>query len=458
MTHRNSDTSLNTLKTSTLDRQLSLAKTSLTIGKNWAKSGLSGLFLSKEQKDAQKQAFMQEQADYLVSELGKLKGSVVKVGQMLALYGEHMLPPAVVSALHTLDDNTAPIAWHLIYDSLRAELGDKVHDFEIDRTPIGTASLAQVHKATHKFTGKQVVLKVQYPNVAGAIDADLAVFKKLLKVTGIIPQTKSLDDWFDEIRELLHREVDYRMEADTTKRFAKYLVDDERYVVPTIYDNYSTDRLICMSFEQGIALNDPQILALSQDRRDELGQSAIEIVMREIFDWGEMQTDPNFGNYLVRFDDSGKDKFVLLDFGAIKRFDDKLLTIAKNLLTAGHHQDKGDMKTAMTGYAFFDELTGKPKDDVADVFLLACEPFAKREFVPHELLDERNRYIWSKSDLYNRVMMTAKHGMTSRQFTLPPKEMMFISRKFIGAYAMLSAIDARTDSERVIGRYITKKD
>ena len=450
----NQQSPLSTLKTSTLDRQLSLAKTSLTIGKNWAKTGLSGLFLSKEQKIAQKNVFMQEQADYLVAELGKLKGSVVKVGQMLALYGEHMLPPPILSALHTLDDRTTPIAWHLIYASLQAELGDKVADFEIERTPIGTASLAQVHKAIHKYTGRQVVLKVQYPNVAEAIDADLAVFKRLLKITGAIPQTKSLDDWFDEIRELLYREVDYRMEADTTKRFAKYLMNDERYVVPTIYDNYSTDRLICMSFEHGIALNDQKVLALSQTRRNQLGQSAIQIVMREIFEWGEMQTDPNFGNYLVKLDDNGHDKLVLLDFGAIKRFDNKLLSIAKNLLTAGYHQNKEQMKNAMIGYDFFDNLTGMPKDDVADVFLLACEPFAKKDIIAPSLLDKQGHYIWSKSDLYDRVMTTAKNGMASRKFALPPKEMMFISRKFIGAYAMLSTIDARTDSDEIIGRYV----
>lgn len=448
------DKPLNTLKTSSLDRQLSLAKTSLTIGKNWAKSGLSGLFLSKEQRQAQKDAFMGEQADYLVKELGKLKGSVVKVGQMLALYGEHILPPAVVSALHTLDDNTAPLSWHIIHNTLKQELGERIDDFEIERTPIGTASLAQVHKATHKYTGRKVVLKVQYPNVAGAIDADLAVFKKLLKITGVIPQTRSLDDWFDEIGELLYREVDYLMEADTTKRFAKYLANDPRYVVPTIYDNYTTERVICMSFEAGLALNDPQILALDQQRKNQLGQSAIDIVMREIFEWGEMQTDPNFGNYLVRLSDDGQDKLVLLDFGAIKHFDDKLLTIAKNLLTAGFYQNKTLMKQAMTGYVFFDELAGKPKDDMAEVFLMACEPFARPDLLAKtELLDD-GKYIWAHSDLYNRVMTYAKDAMTSRQFSLPPKEMMFISRKFIGAYALLSTIDARTDSQTLVGRYV----
>lgn len=447
------DKPLNTLKTSAFSRRLSIAKTSLNIGKNWAKTGVAGIFLSKEERELQKSTLMQEQANYLVSELGKLKGSVVKVGQMLALYGEHLLPSEVINALHTLDAQTAPLSWHIIFETIKAELGERIDDFEIERTPIGTASLAQVHKAIHKYSGQEVVLKVQYPNVATSIDSDLSIFKHLLKVTNAIPQTKALDDWFVEVRELLHREVDYVMEANTTKRFANYLKDDERYIVPTIYDNYSTPRLICMSYESGIHLNDPIISQLNQERRNYLGQSAIDIVIREIFEWGEMQTDPNFGNYLVRLNDNGKDKLVLLDFGAIKQFDDKLLTIAKHLLIAGYHQDKTQMKNAMTGYDFFDKLTGKPKDDMAEVFLMACEPFAKAQYINAKHLDD-GRYIWANSNLYNKVMSKAKSGMQSQEFSLPPKEMMFISRKFIGAYALLSALDGRTNADELIKRYL----
>ena len=262
-----------------------------------------------------------------------------------------------------------------------------------------------------------------------------------------------MDAWFEEIGELLHREVDYRLEAETTKRFAHYLADDERYIVPTIYDNYSTNRLICMSFEAGISLNDPIITTLPQDRKNALGQAAIEIVMREL------QTDPNFGNYLVRYED-GIDKLILLDFGAIKQFDDHLLSIAYGLISAGYHQDKQQMMAAMTGYAFFDQLNGKPKSDIAEVFLMACEPFAHAQALKtrhgghSSHLDEQGLYIWSGSDLYARVMNAAKNGMQSREFSLPPKEMMFISRKFIGAYALLVALNARTDSDALVKKFI----
>lgn len=450
---------LNKLKTSPFSRRLSIAKTSLNIGKNWAKSSMNGLLMTKEEREIAKHTLMQEQADYLVGELGKLKGSVVKVGQMLALYGEHFLPKAVLNALHTLDAQTTPLSWHVIYATLKAELGEQIADFDIDRTPIGTASLAQVHKAVHKYSGQDVVLKVQYPGVADSIDSDLSIFKHLLKIANAVPQTKALDAWFEEIGELLHREVDYRLEAETTKRFAHYLADDERYVVPIIYDNYSTNRLICMSFEAGISLNDPIITTLPQDRKNALGQAAIEIVMRELFEWGEMQTDPNFGNYLVRYED-GIDKLVLLDFGAIKQFDDHLLSIARGLISAGYHQDKQKMMAAMTGYDFFDQLNGKPKSDMAEVFLMACEPFAHAQKLHtrhgghSSHLDEQGLYIWSGSDLYARVMNAAKNGMQSREFSLPPKEMMFISRKFIGAYALLVALDARTDSDALVNQFI----
>lgn len=450
---------LNKLKTSPFSRRLSIAKTSLNIGKNWAKSSMNGLLMTKEEREIAKHTLMQEQADYLVGELGKLKGSVVKVGQMLALYGEHFLPKAVLNALHTLDAQTTPLSWHVIYATLKAELGEQIADFDIDRTPIGTASLAQVHKAVHKYSGQDVVLKVQYPGVADSIDSDLSIFKHLLKITNAVPQTKALDAWFEEIGGLLHREVDYRLEAETTKRFAHYLADDERYIVPTIYDNYSTNRLICMSFEAGISLNDPIITTLPQDRKNALGQAAIEIFMRELFEWGEMQTDPNFGNYLVRYED-GIDKLILLDFGAIKQFDDHLLSIAYGLISAGYHQDKQQMMAAMTGYAFFDQLNGKPKSDIAEVFLMACEPFAHAQALKtrhgghSSHLDEQGLYIWSGSDLYARVMNAAKNGMQSREFSLPPKEMMFISRKFIGAYALLVALNARTDSDALVKKFI----
>ncbi len=451
--------SIDNLKTSGFDRRMSIAKTSLNIGRRWAGNSVSGMFLNKEARTARNQVFMEAQANYLAEELGKLKGSVVKIGQMLAIYGEHILPPEITRALQTLNDDTATLSWSTMQQTLQQLLGEKLSELDIDTVPIGTASLAQVHRATVIATGEQVVLKIQYPGVADAINSDLALFKQLLKVSNIVPQTRSLDAWFEEIRDLLHHEVDYEAEAATTERFYERLSKDPRYVVPKINRTYSKKRLLCMSYEPGITVVSEALQLLPHERRNAIGQAAIEIMMQEIFVWGEMQTDPNFGNYLVRVSENEDDidKLVLLDFGAIRQFDNNLLTIAHGLLKAGYRHDHQAMMLAMTGYDFFDSMSDKVRSDMASLFLLATEPFsdpATNPDIPADCLDKDDRYIWANSKLHSRLSTQATKAMQSFEFNLPPKEFMFISRKFIGAYTFLTVLDAYTDSDTLVKPYL----
>ena len=451
--------SIDNLKTSSFERRMSIAKTSLNIGRRWAGNSVSGMFLDKKARSARNQVFMEAQANYVAEELGKLKGSVVKIGQMLAMYGEHVLPPEITRALQTLNDDTATLAWPKIEQTLRRTLGDKLDELEVDHTPIGTASLAQVHRATVIATGEDIVLKIQYPGVADAIDSDLALFKRLLKVSNAVPQTRALDTWFEEIRDLLHVEVDYTIEAATTERFYQRLQDDPRYVVPKINRHYSSKYLLCMSYEAGVSVTSESLQSLSDERRNAIGQAAIEIMMQEIFVWGEMQTDPNFGNYLIRIseDKDAIDKLVLLDFGAIRQFDNHLLTIAHGLLRAGFHHDHEAMKRAMTGYDFFYSMSEKVNSDIAALFLLATEPFSNpttNPDIPTNCLDEQQRYIWANSKLHSRISATAQRAMQSLEFNLPPKEFMFISRKFIGAYTFLTVIDAHTNSDKLVKPFL----
>lgn len=455
----NNKQSIDNLKTSGFERRMSIAKTSLNIGRRWAGNSVSGMFLDKEARTVRNQAFMEAQANYIAEELGKLKGSVVKIGQMLAMYGEHVLPVEITRALQTLNDNTATLAWPKIEQTLRRTLGDKLDELEVDRNPIGTASLAQVHRATVIATGEDVVLKIQYPGVADAIDSDLALFKRLLKVSNVVPQTRALDAWFEEIRDLLHVEVDYSIEAATTERFYGRLQDDPRYAVPKINRYYSSKRLLCMSYESGVSVTSDTMQTLPAERRNAIGQSAIEIMMQEIFVWGEMQTDPNFGNYLIRISDNDNeiDKLVLLDFGAIRQFDYALLTIAHGLLRAGYYHDHQAMMAAMTGYDFFDSMSDKVTSDIASLFLLATEPFSDPDTnpdIPSNCLDEQQRYAWANSKLHSRISASAQRAMKSFEFNLPPKEFMFISRKFIGAYTFLTVIDAHTNSNTLVKPFL----
>lgn len=453
----NQDQHISELKTNAFERRLSLAKASLKIGGRWATSSASGLFLSKEKRDAKRQEFMKEQANYLVAEMGKLKGSVVKIGQMMALYGEHFLPEEITEALHELNNKTPPIAWEQLEPTVRETLGASFDDLIINPHPLGTASLAQVHRAKRKSDGLELVLKVQYPGVADAIDSDLKLFKNLIKMTNAVPQTREFEDWFVEVRDMLKREVDYFCEADTTMRFYERLKDDKRYIVPRIIESLSSERLLTMTYEHGIPINGDAIMTLPQAQRDALGEASLEIMIRELFEWGEMQTDPNFGNYLVRLADNANepDQIVLLDFGAIRQFDDNLLTVAQNLIKAGNSHSKDAMLNAMTNYDFFTSMPEKTKADMADIFLVATEPFRVPEHNQDDekYLDENGNYHWQRSDLHARLMKQMNQSVASRHFAVPPKEFMFISRKFIGAYTFMTVIDARTKTFDFIKQY-----
>ncbi|MFT4021543.1 MAG: AarF/ABC1/UbiB kinase family protein [Acinetobacter sp.] len=450
---------LKNLKTSSVDRRLSIVKASLLAGTRWATSSASTIFSSEEDKERKRKKALKDQAEYLVAEIGKLKGSIVKIGQMMALYGEHFLPEEITQALNTLNNQTVALDWSVIHTHLQQQLGTKLNDLEIDPEPIGTASLAQVHRAKRKSDGFDLVLKVQYPGVASAIDSDMNLFKSMLKLTHLVPQTREFDQWFDEVREMMHREVDYELEAATTRRFGRYLTDDSRYVVPQIIDEYCTDQILCMSFEEGIPVNNPSILALSQQRRNNLGEASLDIAIREVFEWGEMQTDPNFGNYLVRLGNGQdiQDKIVLLDFGAIRQFDKNLLEVAYQLISAGYQHSLTDMVQAMKGYDFFDNIPSDIKPDMAKVFLLAAEPFSHLENnpdLPPGVMDEQGRYYWKQSQLHTRVMQRASKSMASRYFSIPPKEFMFISRKFIGAYTFMTVIDAQTNVRKMVEPFL----
>lgn len=447
------------LKTGGFERRWSLAKASIVAGTRFATSSASTMFSDEATRELKRKKSMGEQAEYLVNEMGKLKGSIVKIGQMMALYGEHFLPDEVTRAFHQLNDNTIALEWSTIEAHIKQELGEKrFNDLIIDHEPLGAASLAQVHRARRKSDGTELVLKVQYPGVADAIDSDLSLVAQMMRLARVVPQTREFDEWLEEVRSMMHREVNYPQELETTRLFKEHLKGDERYVVPKVYPDYSTPRILAMSYEHGVPINSNAIMTLSQERRNKLAEASLEICFREIFDWGEMQTDPNFGNYLVRLGDgeSTPDKIILLDFGAVRDFPEDLLDLARRFTKASALRDREALLAAMNSFNFFDTMPLEVKIGIGDLFFLAVEPFSDLKDAPSNAITADGRYIWAKSNLHNRVLMQAAKSAANRHFTVPPKELMFISRKFVGAYTFMTVIDAQIDGQKLFAPFLAK--
>jgi predicted unusual protein kinase regulating ubiquinone biosynthesis (AarF/ABC1/UbiB family) len=449
------DDRLKRLKTGTFERRFSIARASFVAGSRMAASAAGSFFSAPEDRVTARRQALAEQAKYLVGELGQLKGSVVKIGQMMALYGEHFLPDEITSALHKLNDSTAALEWETLEPIVREQLGGRFDDLIINPEPLAAASLAQVHRAKRRSDGAELVLKIQYPGVADAIDSDLSLVTSMLRLTRAVPQTREFEDWLDEVRAMMHREVNYPLEAETTELFCDYLKDDPRFIVPTIYPEYCGDKLIAMSFESGVPVNSDIMLALPQARRDAISLAALDVCCREVFVWGRLQTDPNFGNYLVKLSDDGEhDQIVLLDFGAVRDFPDDLLALARNLTRACFNRDRDAMSEAMTGFRFLDSLLPNVREGFIDLALLAFEPFADNAHVPAEIVNAEGYYCWAKSKLHTRAASMAARSAASRHFSVPPKEFMFLSRKLMGAYTFMTVMNAQLDGRSLLEKYL----
>ncbi|MFE8072725.1 AarF/ABC1/UbiB kinase family protein [Marinobacteraceae bacterium S3BR75-40.1] len=447
------------IKTGSFERRLSLTRAGLFAGTRMATHAATNLFSSKETREQRRKDMLSKQAQYLVQELGELKGSVVKIGQVMALYGEHFLPVEVTEALHTLEDQTTALHWSTVHHALREELGDKrLAELDIDPEPIGAASLSQVHRARRKSDGLEICLKVQYPGVSNAVDSDLNAVAQLLKMARVVSFGPDFDEWLEEVRDMMHREVDYALEAETTERFRKRLENDDRFVVPRVLPEYSTPRVMTSTYEPGYSLTSPEVQGLNLERRNHLAKGALELFLSELFEWGEIQTDPNFGNYRIRINDEPgeSDRIVLLDFGAVQRYSDPFLQPVRDMIKASYERDLDRVIDGGIELRFMDRSW--PNDVLkrfGEVCMAVLEPLAQESVEkPDYALNAVGAYRWKQSDLPNRIARQATRSAVSRYFRIPPKEFVFLNRKLVGVYTFIAVLRAEFNGRDILERYL----
>ncbi len=263
---------LKSIKSSPLSRGLALAKVTVSAGTRAASHALGNLFGDEGGKEDRLKEMLTAQMDLLSRELGKLKGSVMKVGQMLSMYGEHLLPPEANQLLKSLQNQSPPLAWEAIEKQLKRQLGaEKLALLDIEQEPHASASLGQVHRAVIRATGERIALKIQYPGVDQAIESDLAALRSLLTVSKLIPKGPKYDELFKEVRQMMHQEVDYSKELTATDEFRELFAEDGLVIVPRTYPEFSAKRVLATSFEEGVSMESAEVLALSQERRNAIG-------------------------------------------------------------------------------------------------------------------------------------------------------------------------------------------
>jgi predicted unusual protein kinase regulating ubiquinone biosynthesis (AarF/ABC1/UbiB family) len=458
---RTEDKPLDRILTGSFERRLRLTRSGLLAGTRYMAQAAGSLLAPPLEREARRRAALGEQARFLVGELGRLKGSVVKIGQMMAIYGEHFLPEEVTAALHTLEDRTTALGWSAIRRELQHELGSRrLAELEIDPVPIAAASLGQVHLARRRSDGRAICLKVQYPGVADSIDSDIDAVAGLLRFGRLAGAAPGADfsGWLEAVRGMLRREVDYRLEALTTSSYHRRLRRDPRFVVPEVIEEYSTAHVLATSFEHGFGVTSADVEALPLERRSRVGREFLDLFLREVFEWRELQTDPNFGNYRIRPASSsrGRDKLVLLDFGAVEAFPDSFIEPLREMIRGAY---LGDLDRVLQGALALHFVEPHYPEEAQRSFAEVCagviEPLTARgSSIPPSAVGVSGAYSWRNSDLPNRVARRAAKAAFSPYFELPPREFVFLNRKLIGVYTFIAVLGAEFDGADIIERYL----
>jgi len=429
---------LKKIKSGVLQRGFSLAKMALATGTKLTGHQIQELWQNDAERQSRWNQFLQGRAKSLSSELGELKGSLMKAGQMLSMYGEYFLPPEANEFLKSLYSDSPPLEFQEIEKILHEEWEPEIRaELEIDPVSIGSASIGQVHRAVIKSTGEHVAIKVQYRGVDRAIESDLKAIRAFLSMLKLLPRDLPMDPVFDEVRSMLQQEMDYGLEADATEAYAKRLAGDSRFVIPRVFRRYCRRKILVTSLEAGLPPDHPAVLGLSLQRRNQIAENFLDLYMLEFFQWGVVQTDPHLGNYKIRLqpENSGlPDQLVLLDFGAVRAYAPEFLSAYKRMIFHALDDKRAEFEIAATELKFLSGSEGpQAREHFYKICRLIVEPF------------QGGIFDYRSSDLPKRTTAEAFQLIRGFKIDPPPQEVVFLDRKTAGVFIMMVVLGARFD-------------
>ncbi|MEN8860665.1 ABC1 kinase family protein [Qipengyuania flava] len=377
----------------------------------------------------------------LADRLSHLRGAAMKLGQMISMDAGDLLPPELAAILAQLRSQAHRMPPEQLRRVLDSEWGpDWRRRFaRFNATPIAAASIGQVHRATLP-DGRELAIKVQYPGVRESIDSDVDNVATLLRVSGVLPRELDFAPLLTEAKRQLHEEADYEREAAQMTRFADWLDGHADYVVPRPLPELTTARVLAMDFIDGIPIE--ALADAPQEQRDAAMRDLMALVLREMFEFGAMQTDPNFANY--RFQpDAGR--LVLLDFGAARDVDPATAQGYRSLLSAGLSGDRDAVREAARAAGFLGEAAVARRRPLVDRMI-------------DIVVTEMNRP--GPFDFGDRgfVEVLREHGMEMAAdrstWHIPPVETLFVQRKVSGTALLAARLEARVDVRELVRPYL----
>jgi len=423
---------LKKIKSGFFSRQVGIAKLAIKTG--------TALYKNKDQDlKSQLKNSVEKYATDIVEELGVMKGSFMKAGQMLSLFGGSFLPEEAHKVLKSLENQTSFLIWNKIKKQVPKEW---IEELEISHTPFAAASLGQVHLVVYK--NHKYAMKIQYKGVAKAIKNDVKALKIFLNTLNLIPKEIDLTQIYKEIEVMLTKEVNYLEEIKSTEKFADLLKDFPIFKIPKINHSFSNDKIITLEYLDGKSLNDIDELDLSQEQRNTLGREFMRLFFLEIFVFEEVQTDAHFGNYIILTEPELK--WGLIDFGATKSPPADFINSYRQLLI---HLSKRD-RDAFINQLIEMEYLSKNKESDLDLFWEYANVIGAPFYV--------DEFDWGEADIADQMYKYIPKIVKSISIGNPPSHSLFIDKKIGGVYFILQKLKAKFNVTEVLEEVLSYKN
>jgi predicted unusual protein kinase regulating ubiquinone biosynthesis (AarF/ABC1/UbiB family) len=422
---------------SRLGRNARLVRMGAKVGSTYASTAARKTFASSERRHELDREREFRTAEQVATELGQMKGALMKLGQM-ASYIDDGLPEPLRLALAQLQQDAPPMSTGLARSTIEAELGASIEQLfvEFDDEPIAAASIGQVHRAIirdEQGEERAVAVKVQYPGIGTAIASDLRnadILGVLLKQSfgGLDPS-----EMVDEIKTRLADEVDYELEATNQTLFAEYYRGHPFIRIPAVVESHSTQRILTTELAHGHRWSD--MMLGDQETRDRVGEIIFRFVFRSLYRFGAFNGDPHPGNYL--FHDDGSVTF--LDFGLVKHFTpDELRVFSSMVKAAAVDHDHEEFRRIVEEAGMLRHDAGVETEAVAEYFSLF-----------YDAVRTDAEMTWTREYANSVVRHTFDRSSPISQYATVPRAFVFIQRINLGLYALLGELGATGNYRRI---------
>ncbi len=422
--------------TSRAARTADVARLGTKAGGAYAVHRARRVFASAERKEALDAELQLKTAEQVAEALGHMKGALMKVGQM-ASYLDQGLPEPIREQLAQLQADAPPMAPELAAQVVAGELGAAPTEiFDTwDPVPFAAASIGQVHRAITR-DGRAVAVKVQYPGVDAAIEADLANAGLLVQIISMVFPGVEPEPIVEELKLRLREELDYELEADNQRLFADYYRDHPFISVPAVVDELSSRRVLTTELAAGARFD--ELLTWPQHEKDLAAETIYRFVFGSLYRLGAFNGDPHPGNYL--FNRGGRVTF--LDFGLVKRFTaDELRLLADMSETFAVEKDMAKFRVAIAASGFLADSSPFTDDQLCDYFVHFWEFVMKDE----ELTTTPE---WSSESVRRFFDPTGGYGEIMRAVNVPAS-FVILQRINLGLGGVLGELRATRNWRRI---------